>query len=390
MCSSTKIYFDCIRQSERGVLLKGCNMKSRVCIRCSIMRASTNDDDVEATTVVEAATNNSDTIATAVPPVLTAPAAYTVPAVPIAPAATAVVPVVLTALEATTVPAAIAEALAVPTTAPAATAVVPVVLTALEATTAPAATAEALAAPTTAPAAIAEALAVPTTAPAVTAVVPVVLTALEATTAPAATAEALAAPTTAPAATAVVPVVSTAPAATAVVPIITPSAVVEPAAILTTTFSNTDDEPESALRACQFFRFQCLTNGCSSSTGADEERAVEAAIKGLSEFSHYINIDINYQGENIHGMINDEETHISPLGKNTDQLSSFRNRKGKVFYVSDLHPNRSCCADVLVVIAWKANIKDTFGIIHVLSFDDYIFCLENRYFTYFKEFLTIS
>ena len=340
MCSSTKIYFDCIRQSERGVLLKGCNMKSRVCIRCSIMRASTNDDDVEATTVVEAATNNSDTI---VPPVLTAPAAYTVPAVPIAPAATAVVPVVLTALEATTVPAAIAEALAVPTTAPAATAVVPVVLTALEATTAPAATAEALAAPTTAPAAIA-----------------------------------------------VVPVVSTAPAATAVVPIITPSAVVEPAAILTTTFSNTDDEPESALRACQFFRFQCLTNGCSSSTGADEERAVEAAIKGLSEFSHYINIDINYQGENIHGMINDEETHISPLGKNTDQLSFFRNRKGKVFYVSDLHPNRSCCADVLVVIAWKANIKDTFGIIHVLSFDDYIFCLENRYFKYFKEALTSS
>jgi hypothetical protein len=307
------------------------------------MRASTNDDDVEATTVVEAATNNSDTIATAVPPVLTAPAAYTVPAVPIAPAATAVVPVVLTALVATTVPAAIAEALAVPTTAPAATAVVPVVLTALEATTAPAATAEALAAPTTAPAA-----------------------------------------------TAVVPVVSTAPAATAVVPIITPSAVVEPAAILTTTFSNTDDEPESALRACQFFRFQCLTNGCSSSTGADEERAVEAAIKGLSEFSHYINIDINYQGENIHGMINDEETHISPLGKNTDQLSSFRNRKGKVFYVSDLHPNRSCCADVLVVIAWKANIKDTFGIIHVLSFDDYIFCLENRYFKYFKEALTSS
>ena len=307
------------------------------------MRASTNDDDVEATTVVEAATNNRDTIVTAVPPVLTAPAAYTVPAVPIAPAATAVVPVVLTALEATTVPAAIAEALAVPTTAPAATAVVPVVLTALEATTAPAATAEALAAPTTAPAA-----------------------------------------------TAVVPVVSTAPAATAVVPIITPSAVVEPAAILITTFSNTDDEPESALRACQFFRFQCLTNGCSSSTGADEERAVEAAIKGLSEFSHYINIDINYQGENIHGMINDEETHISPLGKNTDQLSSFRNRKGKVFYVSDLHPNRSCCADVLVVIAWKANIKDTFGIIHVLPFDDYIFCLENRYFKYFKEALTSS
>jgi hypothetical protein len=89
-------------------------------------------------------------------------------------------------------------------------------------------------------------------------------------------------------------------------------------------------------------------------------------------------------------MINDEETHISPLGKNADQLSSFRNRKGKVFYVSDLHPNRSCCADVLVVIAWKANIKDTFGIIHVLSFDDYIFCLENRYFKYFKEALTSS
>ena len=79
MCSSTKIYFDCIRQSERGVLLKGCNMKSRVCIRCSIMRASTNDDDVEATAVVEAATN-SDTIATAVSPVLTAPAVTAVSA----------------------------------------------------------------------------------------------------------------------------------------------------------------------------------------------------------------------------------------------------------------------------------------------------------------------
>jgi hypothetical protein len=178
----------------------------------------------------------------------------------------------------------------------------------------------------------------------------------------------------------------------AVLPTIT-ATTVEPATAISTTSSTTDNEPpELALLACQFFPFQCNTGGssCSSSKSGDKDRAVEAAIKGLSEFSHYINIDINYQGENIHGMINDEETHISPLGKNTDQLSSFRNRKGKVFYVSDLHPNRSCCADVLVVIAWKANIKDTFGIIHVLSFDDYIFCLEKRYFKYFKEALTSS
>ena len=160
---------------------------------------------------------------------------------------------------------------------------------------------------------------------------------------------------------------------------LTTTAEVEPAATLTTSLSNTD-EPGLALLACQLFRFQCLTTStCSSSSnnGADEERAVEAAIKGLSQFSHYTNIDINYQGETIHGMVNDEETHISPLGKNADQLSSFRNRRGKVFYVTDLHPNRSC-ADALVVIAWKANIKDTFGMLHLLSFDDYIFCLENR------------
>ena len=73
------------------------------------------------------------------------------------------------------------------------------------------------------------------------------------------------------------------------------------------------------------------TNGCSSSTGADEERAVEAAIKGLSEFSHYINIDINYQGENIHGMINDEETHISPLGKILINYHPSVIEKGKYF-----------------------------------------------------------
>ena len=64
--STTKIYFYCIRQSERGVLLKGCNMKSRVCRRCFIMQASTNDDDVEATAAAVEATiiaaTNSDTI----------------------------------------------------------------------------------------------------------------------------------------------------------------------------------------------------------------------------------------------------------------------------------------------------------------------------------------
>ena len=156
---------------------------------------------------------------------------------------------------------------------------------------------------------------------------------------------------------------------------------VEPATAISTTSSTTDNEPpELALLACQFFPFQCNTGGssCSSSKSGDEDRAVEAAIKGISKFSHYTNIDINYQGENIHGMVNEEETHISPLGnKNADQLISFRNRRGKVFYVTDLNPSRSC-ADVIVVIAWKVNVNDTFGILHVLSFDEYICCLENR------------
>ena len=166
----------------------------------------------------------------------------------------------------------------------------------------------------------------------------------------------------------------------AVLPTIT-ATTVEPATAISTTSSTTDNEPpELALLACQFFPFQCNTGGssCSSSKSGDEDRAVEAAIKGLSKFSHYTNIDINYQGENIHGMVNEEETHISPLGnKNADQLLSFRNRRGKVFYVTDLNPSRSC-ADVIVVIAWKVNVNDTFGILHVLSFDEYICCLENR------------
>ena len=105
---------------------------------------------------------------------------------------------------------------------------------------------------------------------------------------------------------------------------------------------------------------------------------MEAAIKRLPIFSQCTNLDINYQGENIHGLVNEEETHISPLGKNADQLLSFRNRRGKVFYVTDLNPSRRSCADVMVVVAWKVNVKDTFGTLHIISFDEYVFCLENR------------
>ena len=135
----------------------------------------------------------------------------------------------------------------------------------------------------------------------------------------------------------------------AVLPTIT-ATTVEPATAISTSSTTDNEPPELALLACQFFPFQCNTGGssCSSSKSGDEDRAVEAAIKGLSKFSHYTNIDINYQGENIHGMVNEEETHISLLGKNADQLLSFRNRRGKLFYVTDLNPSRSC-ADVIVV-----------------------------------------
>ena len=151
----------------------------------------------------------------------------------------------------------------------------------------------------------------------------------------------------------------------------------QPAATPTISSNNNGEPPELALLACQFFKFQC---SCSTTNGgADEDRGVEAAIKGLPEFSKYTNMDINYQGESIHGMINEEETHLSPIrgAYNADELSSFRNRRGKVFYVTDLSLERNS-VDVYVVIAWKVNVKDTFGILHALSFDDYVFCLEKR------------
>ena len=103
------IFFDyyIIRHSERGVLLKGCNMKSRVCIRCFIMRTS--NVDVEA---VDGA-NDEETSSSSAPP-----AADTVPASSLTPAeaTTAVVATVpavtiastAIALEASIVPAATA------------------------------------------------------------------------------------------------------------------------------------------------------------------------------------------------------------------------------------------------------------------------------------------
>lgn len=33
---------------------------------------------------------------------------------------------------------------------------------------------------------------------------------------------------------------------------------------------------------------------------------------------------------------------------------------------------------LVVVVAWKANLKDTFGILQVLSFEEYLFYLDNR------------
>ena len=271
-------------------------MKYRVCIKCSSIRASWKDDDVEADT--QLAVN-----AIAVPAVLTAPAAaFVVPAVPTAPAAATAVP------EVPTEPAAATTVPALPTTAP--------------------------------PAAI------PTT-------VPAILTAPEV-------------PTT----------LATAAVTTGADDDNLQQAVLLPEEdhhqIFSSGSNNNNAVEAETLMECQFSSFQYN----SLNNGADEEQAVESFIKQLAQFNQVQSLDINYQGETIHAMFNQEATRIGLIGKGAD-LSSFHDRKGKVYYITDLSPNHSS-SDVMVVVAWKLNSKDTFGLLQTISFEKYVYCLENR------------
>ena len=105
-------------------------------------------------------------------------------------------------------------------------------------------------------------------------------------------------------------------------------------------------------------------------------------LKGLPQFSQFGQIEIIYQGENIHAMFNKDETHIGQVNANFT-LESFRNRRGRVYYVTDLNPtssgaNNSFAVEPTIVVAWKIDVKDTFGLLHVLSFDEYLNGLENR------------
>ena len=270
-------------------------MKYRVCIKCSSIRASWKDDDVEADT--QLAVN-----AIAVPAVLTAPAAaFAVPAVPTAPAAATAVP------EVPTEPAAATTVPALPTTAPPA--------------------------------------AMPTTVPAILAAPEV--------------------PTT----------LATAAVTTGADDDNLQQAVLLPEEdyhqIFSSGSNNNAVEPET-LMECQFSSFQYN----SLNNGADEEQAVESFIKQLAQFNQVQSLDINYQGETIHAMFNQEATRIGLIGKGAD-LSSFHDRKGKVYYITDLSPNHSS-SDVMVVVAWKLNSKDTFGLLQTISFEKYVYCLENR------------
>jgi hypothetical protein len=270
-------------------------MKYRVCIKCSSIRASWKDDDVEADT--QLAVN-----AIAVPAVLTAPAAaFAVPAVLTAPAAATAAP------EVPTEPAAATTVPALPTTAP--------------------------------PAAI------PTTVPAILAAPEV--------------------PTT----------LATAALTTGADDDNLQQAVLLPEEdhhqIFSSGSNNNAVEPET-LMECQFSSFQYN----SLNNGADEEQAIESFIKQLAQFNQVQSLDINYQGETIHAMFNQEATRIGLIGKGAD-LSSFHDRKGKVYYITDLSPNHSS-SDVMVVVAWKLNSKDTFGLLQTISFEKYVYCLENR------------
>jgi hypothetical protein len=138
--------------------------------------------------------------------------------------------------------------------------------------------------------------------------------------------------------------------------------------------SSSTGESESKLLKCIVSQFQYSS---SITTSIDHERAVESCIKELPQFLELDKIDINYQGENIHAMFNEEATHIVPL-ENVD-LSCFRDRRGNVYYVTNLDASQRSSSDlVLVVVAWRANLKDAFGTLQVLSFEEYLFYLDNR------------
>ena len=125
------------------------------------------------------------------------------------------------------------------------------------------------------------------------------------------------------------------------------------------------------------FQYSSSKNGVS-----DEEQAVGTCLSGLPQFNQFGQMDIVYQGEDVHAMFNEEETHIGPVAANFD-LQSYRDRRGRVFYVTDLNPstsaaNNNAVVEPSVVVAWKLDVKDTFGLLHVLSFDEYLHGLENR------------
>ena len=340
----------------------------------------------------------------------------TVPAVTIAPTAIAV--------EASIVPVSIAAAESVPATTIAAEATIPVATTALETAIAAEATAPEN---IIAPAAITAPVVISATPAVIIALVDAITTAEATTTAPVVVAVTIAAPTinTQAAATSVAGIaleVDTAPAAIApsadaiaaeansasvndmyaevTIPAATTAATNAPAATTTTVEATTTastavtasaaiiatvattapvdlnttagETEKSLLMKCLFTEFQY-----SSASVVDEERAVESCIKGLAPFVQFDKIDINYQGENIHGMFNKEATHIGPIGRL--DLSTFQDRRGKVYNVTNLDVcNRTGGDDVVIVVAWKMNLKDTFGLFQILSFDEYLYFLENR------------
>ena len=138
---------------------------------------------------------------------------------------------------------------------------------------------------------------------------------------------------------------------------------------------------------CQFYPFQYISNDDT----IEDDETVCTLIKGLTQFHQFGNIDVNYQGENIHAMFNEDKTYIIPAIENFD-LSSFRDRRGRVFYVTDLNPmvsGTNGTASVVVVVAWKKNVKDTFGLLLILSFEEYFCGLENKY-AYLNYYIVFS
>jgi len=132
-----------------------------------------------------------------------------------------------------------------------------------------------------------------------------------------------------------------------------------------------DEEPPEALMECLLDPFRY-----SMTNGVDEDQVLETSIKQLTQFHQFECIDINYQGESIHAMFNEEGTHIG-LMEGSVELSSFCDRRGKVFYITDKSPTHNS-GEVMVVVAWKLDPKDTFGFLQTLSFDKYVSCLETR------------